>query len=370
MRLMPPLRGGVLIVAGAFLYALCVIQDAAMAGHPLPVILSCVVATAALLAILRPRPGWTYLTAVASVALSLAFHLGAGPSTPPGFVELFCLLVLLADLWRRARGAGDYLAVVAVATAGVLLSVRWQNSDWFLFLVVTLGLGAILIGGILRRLEERRREAIVRTREEERVELSRELHDTVASHITGIIVTAQAAQLHTELDNVEPMLKGIEEAAQGALAATRQIVAEMRTAPSHMDAEPSSPVTQIMETIARFESTRSIHAVTFDLAAPLPPGRVSKVVHRIIQEALTNIQRYAPATEQVEIRVSRRRGDTVVTVSDHGGTDQEASVNGVVGSGMGILGLRERVEQLGGSFEAGPTAQGWQVKAILPEGGR
>jgi signal transduction histidine kinase len=75
--------------------------------------------------------------------------------------------------------------------------------------------------------------------------------------------------------------------------------------------------------------------------------------------------KHAPGAE-VDVRLAMRGDDLEVEVRDHGGTGPSSLAR--TGSGMGLEGMRERVESLGGSLEAGPTAAaGWRLHAILPD---
>ncbi|AYD90984.1 histidine kinase [Actinomyces lilanjuaniae] len=84
-------------------------------------------------------------------------------------------------------------------------------------------------------------------------------------------------------------------------------------------------------------------------------------VFRIAQEALTNILRYAPTSPRVAVTVERHTGTAVLTV------DNEAAPGArpMHGSGKGLIGMRERAAVYGGSVQAGPTATGWRVRAVL-----
>jgi signal transduction histidine kinase len=100
-------------------------------------------------------------------------------------------------------------------------------------------------------------------------------------------------------------------------------------------------------------------------ARPLP-APVDVAAFRIVQEALTNVVRHAAATSAT---VEVTYGDEAVTavVEDDG----RGSAAGSVGSGSGIVGMRERAHSVGGSVEAGPReGGGFRVRARLPYAGR
>nr|WP_258545596.1 ATP-binding protein [Micromonospora provocatoris] len=88
-------------------------------------------------------------------------------------------------------------------------------------------------------------------------------------------------------------------------------------------------------------------------------------VHRIVREALTNVARHAPHAAQVTVDVAREPDAVVVEVTD------DASGAAVEHrGGYGLIGLRERVEALGGTLRAGPRPDGagWSVRAVVPNG--
>jgi signal transduction histidine kinase len=99
---------------------------------------------------------------------------------------------------------------------------------------------------------------------------------------------------------------------------------------------------------------------------PLPPG-VDLSAYRIIQEALTNVVRHAPAaTAELTLRYSP--DEVVIEVTDNGRAHPESSspARAADGAGHGIAGMRERVTVYGGKLVAGPTASGFRVLARIP----
>ena len=82
---------------------------------------------------------------------------------------------------------------------------------------------------------------------------------------------------------------------------------------------------------------------------------------RIAQESLTNVLRYAPTTQAVTVSVDRHVGTAVLTVDN----DAAPGSTPMHGSGKGLIGMRERAAVYGGTVQAGPTATGWRVRAVL-----
>jgi signal transduction histidine kinase len=92
----------------------------------------------------------------------------------------------------------------------------------------------------------------------------------------------------------------------------------------------------------------------------LPPG-LDLACYRVVQEALTNVMKYA-GQARTAVRLDYRPDELIIDVTDDG-----PAVTAQAGGGRGLLGLRERVSLYGGEFEAGPRpAGGWRVTARLP----
>jgi signal transduction histidine kinase len=98
------------------------------------------------------------------------------------------------------------------------------------------------------------------------------------------------------------------------------------------------------------------------------PVEASLALYRGAQEALTNIARYAPGAT-ITILLRYATDQTVLSVEDHippaGGSPSADGLHSV-GGGRGLAGMRERIERVGGSASAGPTASGWRVELIVP----
>ena len=94
------------------------------------------------------------------------------------------------------------------------------------------------------------------------------------------------------------------------------------------------------------------------------PARVELSIYRIVQEALTNVLKHAGPSARTKVRLSTHNHEVVIEVRDDG---HGATI--LPGSGHGIVGMRERVQLLGGSLDAGPRpGGGFKVVAHLPIG--
>jgi signal transduction histidine kinase len=203
----------------------------------------------------------------------------------------------------------------------------------------------------LREVEQRAEEA-ERTREEtarlraveERLRIARELHDSLTHSISVIQVQAGVA-VHLARkrgEEVSPALLAIQEAGADAGRELREtldsLLARTRTA--------GLPVTV---TVTGAEQ-------------PVPP-EVGQAAYRIVQEALTNVSRHASgACATVQLRYTTR---TLSIQVDNDGAMPSSAV--ASGSGLGLIGMRERVSALGGRLQAGPQdGGGFQVHAEIP----
>ncbi len=223
----------------------------------------------------------------------------------------------------------------------------------------------------LREVEQRadeaertRDEAAQRKAMEERLRIARELHDSLTHSISVIQVQAGvAAHLARKRgDEVPPALLAIQEAGTDAARELRTTLSVLRSA----DDGDSSGLAQLDGLVARAEGAGLPVTVTVTGAERELPSNVDQAAYRIVQEALTNVGRHAgPACASVHLHYTP---DTfLVQVDDDGpGTDTGADSR-PAGTGLGLLGMRERVTALGGRLHAGPRdGGGFQVRAEFP----
>jgi signal transduction histidine kinase len=264
-------------------------------------------------------------------------------------------------------------AVVVAATEIVTHAVAFDHWNSFeilaLFVLakIVVWAGALAIGLWLRYLDRRDLQTLEAIRRDERLRLAREMHDVVAHHVTGIVVQAQAARFVGDTDP-QPLLSAlgsIESAGTETLAAIRELVGLLRDTDDAGGASAASePISQLVERFAR-------HGPAVDLRLPPElqaggwPPQVASTVYRVVQEALTNIARHAPGASRVTVTVARDPRQVSVEVTDD--APAAAARHPRLGGGYGLVGMRERVEALGGKVGAGPRpGAGWAVRASLP----
>jgi signal transduction histidine kinase len=192
----------------------------------------------------------------------------------------------------------------------------------------------------------------------ERARIARELHDIVSHHLAVIVVQAGAGRVASARNgDAAERFRSIRRSGDEALDEISRL-AELLADPEVEDS--NRPDLQVLIDQAR--ATGLAVDSTPLPAVHLPPA-VERIAYRVVQEGLTNAMKHAPGSE-VRLRVAAGAGALDIELQDRGGEAPSAVAES--GSGMGIAGMRERVESLGGKFEAGPDEDGWRVFAHLP----
>ncbi|MEU8380692.1 histidine kinase [Streptosporangium sp. NPDC048865] len=312
---------------------------------------------------MRDRIGWlAAVTGAASIAGTLVRFFVPFDEGVFSLVELGALIVLVALSARWApvaqAVAGGVLAGLAVGLWVVPLvpdpSPLAKLGGFALWSLAPAGVA--VISGYPRLAEHRRRGAVARARQEQRLELARDLHDFVAHDVSGIVVQAQAALLLLDHDRerAREALRRIEAAGLRALASMDRTVDELRR-------EPQPGLADLPGLVADFRDAR-VDLEMEEQAVSEVPREIGATVYRIVVEALTNVRRHAAGASRVTVGLRRTPEGLTLTVADDGGRAGGGASRG----GSGLAALAERVRALGGTLSAGPTAGGWTLTAVLP----
>ena len=280
-------------------------------------------------------------------------------------------------------GGGDArLALLASAVPFVLFSLRTGQAAtgdagravleaaavWVIVVGVVWGLGRLSYGAARRARDEQERLAreAERAVEAERLRLARELHDSVTGAVTAMIMHAAGAKAHlpsTE-GTAHRALQIVEEAGVQAMNELHRMLGLLRAPDDGVPTEASLAELDALVERAR-KGGADVVVTTFGTRGRLDPS-VDLAAYRIVQESLTNAAKYAGANAHVAVCLDWRPVDLHLEVRSAAGTTPSAPVPS---SGLGLLGLRERVHVVGGTFEAGPVPDGWLVRAVLPRSG-
>lgn len=198
----------------------------------------------------------------------------------------------------------------------------------------------------------------------ERHRIARELHDSVAHHVSGISIQANAAQavVATQPEAAAAAMRQVSVAASEALNEMRRMVATLRAEDGTIELRPQAGLGEIAELATGRTAPRVEVEMTGDLEL-LEPS-IEAGLYRLAQESVTNASRHARHAKVVWVRVVGGPTAIELTVIDDGDT---TIAQGRPRDGFGLVGMRERATLLGGSFDAGPALpHGWRVEARLP----
>jgi signal transduction histidine kinase len=264
--------------------------------------------------------------------------------------------------WGSGREVALGLAIVLAnvglsAVLGALSPADATGGAAILFATVALG-------AAFRYRSRARRRELDQAKLLERERVARDLHDTVAHHVSAMAIRAQAglATMETRPDAAAEALRLIESEASHALEEMRAMVRVLRrNEPAELTPSPS------VRDLEQLATTRGGLAVDVGIAGDLDdlPPSVGAAIYRLAQESVTNARRHARHATRIEVRVAADDTSVRLRVSDDG--DAGA---GKATPGYGLIGMIERAGLLGGTCEAGPNpGRGWTVTAVLPRTG-
>jgi signal transduction histidine kinase len=254
---------------------------------------------------------------------------------------------------RRFLDAGWLVSIVGMLVAGRMWQLHLREAE--------------------QRAEEAERtrdEVALRKAVEERLRIARELHDSLTHSISVIQVQAGvAAHLARKRgEEVPAALAAIQEASADASRELRATLGVLRAS----DDSDCSGLRQLEALIARARAAGLPVTVTVAGTQRRLAPDVDQAAYRIVQEALTNVTRHA-GQASTTVHLQYGPGLLTVQVEDDGAGSSGGSggPGGTQGpqptSGLGLIGMRERVAALGGRLDAGPRAGGgFRVRAELP----
>lgn len=220
---------------------------------------------------------------------------------------------------------------------------------------------ACAVGAAVRYRGRARARELEQVKLLERERLARDLHDTVAHHVSAMAIRAQAG-LATAASRPEAATEAlglIESEASRALAEMRTMVRALRRNES-ADLAPSPTVADVALLASPGRPGPEVD-VRIDGSVDDLPKSVGTAIYRLTQESVTNARRHARHATLIEVSVVVGASSVRLRVSDDGDTATTAV------PGHGLIGMMERADLLGGSCEAGPNSgRGWTVTAVLP----
>lgn len=302
-----------------------------------------------------------------------------------GWLLALLAIVVLTAVRHPVRALVPFTAATAVAawycgteipaltpigpvTSGTGTEYETEGLALYAGAFVVVYLVAVAVGAAAR-VRRRERDAEVQERRardveqlvQERARMARDLHDVVAHHVSLIAVRAESAPYqHPDLDPAaRQVLVEIADDARAALGELRQALSVLRRTdadPGELAPQPdASAVDGLLATAV--SAGQRVDVVGSWQGVPAGPGYV---LYRAVQEGLTNARRHAPAAA---VRLERTQDDGRVGFTM---TNDAPAATAVV-VGRGLLGMRERVEALGGRVDATLTGGRFVLTVDLPE---
>lgn len=318
----------------------------------------------------RRRNPIALLLAVAAAHLFLTWDTGN---------EVALMPAVAVALYTVARHADRKIGLTVAAVTGLVMAIGTAAVDTDPFVTEFLGAAAIMavpitIGDAARSRADHIQDLInteANSRvQAERIRIARDLHDVVAHGLSIIAIQSGVAAhlIDRDPDHAKEALEVINATGKSSLEELRAMVGVLRsTDEAPLRPTPTNPndLTDLLDGAA----SAGID-VTVETTGTFPPNVGDSCVvamHRIIQEALTNIARHAGAAATT-LRIDHVADHVEVQVSNGEGTAPTVALES---TGIGIIGMRERAESLGGTLTSEPTAAGgFHVTAVLPYNGR
>ncbi|MFE7391460.1 sensor histidine kinase [Streptomyces sp. NPDC057582] len=300
-----------------------------------------------------------------------------GPGQPlpyAGLVAFYTVAELSSPLKR--------LAITVLTAVAVLFSVGLDSSEirellfsLFVFAAAyAFGRFTVTRKAYLNAVEDRARQLELTHRIEteqaavrERTRIAREMHDILSHAVSLMIVQAEAGPVavRTAPERAEAAFDAISETGRDAMVQLRRMLGVLRENESAPDAprEPQPSLAELPALIARARGSGL--EIPYEVTGPVRTLglAVEATVHRIVQEALTNVVKHA-AADMVSVHLAYGTEALTLTITDDG----RGSGTGA-GTGMGLIGIRERAAAHGGTAVTGPGpgGQGFRVQVTIPQ---
>ncbi|MFC8454680.1 sensor histidine kinase [Kitasatospora sp. NPDC057223] len=210
-------------------------------------------------------------------------------------------------------------------------------------------------------LAEQAQERARRARLEERTRIAREMHDVVAHRVSLMVVHAGAVERIAVKDpqKAAQSAKLVADVGRQALDELREILGVLR-----MSEEPADRLDGLTRLVDQSKAAGMAVTLTVSGARRAFTAQAEQTAFRVVQEGLTNAHKHAGGALVAVLLAYVPNGVRVAVVN---GCPAAAERVGLPGGGNGLVGMRERVVALGGTFSAGPEQDGgFRVEAVLP----
>lgn len=315
----------------------------------------------------RPMPVAMILTAFAVLSAS-----SVGPEV------LATVSVATRRRWSQIIGLGVFGIVTGLAFTEIAPETttdpRWVNLAFSIVATIAVMAVGMYIGSrreLIRSLRDRAEDAerqqelrMEQARARERERIAREMHDILAHRISLITMHAGALTYRDDLarEQVTETAALIASTSHEALVDLREVLGALRGSES---VRPQPTLDALSELVADARTSGMRVDVENELPDPAAvPARLGRAAYRMVQEALTNASKHEPDAP-VRIRLSGAPGDGL-TVAVRNGRSTFRTGPALPGSGLGLVGMRERFELSGGRLDVYDAERWFTVEGWLP----
>jgi signal transduction histidine kinase len=327
----------------------------------------------------RTAPFTTVAVVFGAITVLDVARLATG-NDPLEFNTMVWVLLICYSLARWGSGREILLGLPFMLVPAAISAVFDYTGLAELIGGFALFVAILAIGAAVRYRGRARARELEQVKLFERAELARDLHDTVAHHVSAIAIRAQAGLAASSVDQrtvhgagdpaaglvaATDALRVIEAEASRALAEMRSMVRSLRS-DEPADYAPNPRIADI-EGLARATGGGPRVAVEIVGDTDDIPSSVSTAIYRLAQESVTNARRHARHATRIDVGVVADDISVTLRVRDDG---ENVHGKAIATPGYGVLGMIERAGLLGGHCEAGPDHErGWTVTAVLPRDG-
>ncbi|MEU0950085.1 histidine kinase [Streptomyces canus] len=338
-------------------------------------LIGCVLPLAAVAAglwqVVAPVSCITFCLVLSGFGLALGTLQSGSISVLPMSVAVLTAFLVLSRRQAMALGIVQLSGLVAATLAGADGSAGDLLSQLLFCAVLALMAISMRQAGdneeraelLLAQLEDAREAEAQAAALAERTRIAQDLHDVLAQTLSGLAIQIQAARRMARRDPAAEDLRNLLDRA-GKLV--KEGLGDARRAVGALRGRQAPSLDRLPELVERYQVDLELNVTLAVTGARRPlPSDMDFALYRGAQEALTNAARYARGAHTT-VTLCYEPEMTVLTVEDHRDTPGPSPSPLVVGSGLGLTGMRERFHEVGGSASAGPTQYGWKVTMEVP----
>lgn len=309
-----------------------------------------------------------HLVALSWTASAAILLFATSTPVPTDFAPLI-LALMIGEVGAISRNVAGFIATASASALLIVASVMHRLDAVALYLGIV---GMAWLVGYLMRTQQKllleQQQAQARLAEhaaaDERRRIAREVHDVIAHSLSITLLHVTAArrglQQDRDIDDAVEALEQAEQLGRQAMADIRRTVGLLDGAPMKIAPEPTaSDIASLVDDFVRA-------GLTIDVNIDGPLDRLSAAIglalYRITQESLANIAKHSPDSRStVTLAISRASATLTIANRLPAAVAAASAVEG-----RGLIGMRQRVQLIGGTIDVGPRDDGWQVRADVP----